>query len=43
MFTSSSVREVLPVVELDGRPLGSGERGEAARKLQDALRRVATA
>jgi 4-amino-4-deoxychorismate lyase len=43
MFTSSSVREVMPVVELDGRPVGSGQPGEAARKLQDALRRVAAA
>jgi 4-amino-4-deoxychorismate lyase len=41
MFTSSSVREVMPVVELDGRPFGSGQPGETAKKLQDALRRVA--
>jgi 4-amino-4-deoxychorismate lyase len=34
-FTSSSVREVMPVVELDGRPLG---RGPAAGVLQEALR-----
>jgi branched-subunit amino acid aminotransferase/4-amino-4-deoxychorismate lyase len=37
-FTSSSVREVLPVVELDGRPLG---RGPAADELQAALRELA--
>jgi 4-amino-4-deoxychorismate lyase len=37
-FTSSSVREVMPVVELDGRPLG---RGPAAGELQEALRRLA--
>jgi 4-amino-4-deoxychorismate lyase len=37
-FTSSSVREVMPVVELDDAPLGSGEPGSAARKLQEALR-----
>jgi 4-amino-4-deoxychorismate lyase len=43
MFTSSSVREVMPAVELDGRPVGSGQPGEAARKLQDALRKVAAA
>lgn len=36
-FTSSSVREVMPVVELDGRPLG---RGPAADELQAALRRA---
>jgi 4-amino-4-deoxychorismate lyase len=37
-FTSSSVREVMPLVELDGRPLG---RGPAADRLQQALRDVA--
>ena len=37
-FTSSSVREVVPVVELDGRPL---ERGPAADELQRSLRAVA--
>jgi branched-subunit amino acid aminotransferase/4-amino-4-deoxychorismate lyase len=39
-FTSSSVREVMPIVELDGRPLG---RGPAADELQAALRAAATA
>lgn len=34
-FTSSSVRELMPIVELDGRPLG---RGPAAVELQAALR-----
>jgi 4-amino-4-deoxychorismate lyase len=38
-FTSSSVREVLPVVEVDGQPL---PRGSAADELQSALRRAAT-
>jgi 4-amino-4-deoxychorismate lyase len=38
-FTSSSVREVMPVVEIDGRTLA---RGPAADTLQTALRRVAT-
>jgi len=38
VFTSSSVRELLPVVELDGRPI---PRGEAAAVLQAALRRAA--
>jgi len=37
-FTSSSVREVLPWVELDGRKV---ERGPAADELQDALRELA--
>jgi len=40
-FTSSSVREIMPVVELDGRPLGDGRPGPAARALQEALRRAA--
>ena len=38
-FTSSSVREVMPVVELDGAPI---PRGPAADELQAALRREAT-
>ena len=42
VFTSSSVREVMPVVEVDGRPVGDGRPGPAARALQDALRAVAT-
>jgi 4-amino-4-deoxychorismate lyase len=37
-FTSSSVREVMPVTEVDGVPL---ERGPAADELQAALRRLA--
>ncbi|HSC91089.1 MAG TPA: aminotransferase class IV [Gaiellaceae bacterium] len=37
-FTSSSVREVLPVVELGGRPMA---RGDAAARLQRALRDLA--
>jgi 4-amino-4-deoxychorismate lyase len=40
-FTSSSVREVMPVVELDGQLLGPGEPGSAARELQEALRAAA--
>jgi len=37
-FTTSSVREVMPVVELDGRAF---ERGPAAAALQQALREEA--
>jgi branched-subunit amino acid aminotransferase/4-amino-4-deoxychorismate lyase len=37
-FTSSSVRELMPVVEVDGRPL---QRGPAADELQQALRELA--
>lgn len=40
-FTSSSVREIVPIIELDGRPVGDGRPGEAARALQAALRRLA--
>ena len=36
-FTSSSVREIMPLVEIDGRPLG---RGPAADDLQRALREL---
>ena len=36
-FTSSSVRELMPIVELDGLPVG---RGPAAGELQAALRRL---
>ncbi|MGH3023664.1 MAG: aminotransferase class IV [Gaiellaceae bacterium] len=42
-FTSSSVREVMPVVELDGERIGEGRPGPAAAELQAALRLVAEA
>jgi 4-amino-4-deoxychorismate lyase len=42
-FTSSSIREVVPVIEVDGRPIGDGAPGPAARALQRALRERATA
>jgi 4-amino-4-deoxychorismate lyase len=42
-FTSSSVREVMPVVELDGRAVGDRVPGEIARRLQAALRTRASA
>jgi len=42
-FTSSSVREVMPVIELDGAPIGSGTPGPGAQELQAALRRAAAA
>jgi branched-subunit amino acid aminotransferase/4-amino-4-deoxychorismate lyase len=41
-FTSSSVREVMPAVELDGRPIGDGEPGPAASALHGELRRCAS-
>ena len=42
-FTSSSVREVMPAIALDGEPLGDGRPGPAAAELQAALRRAAAA
>ncbi len=42
-FTSSSVREIVPIVSVDGTPLGDGKPGVAAAALQAALRRVAEA
>jgi 4-amino-4-deoxychorismate lyase len=41
-FTSSSVREVMPVIALDGAPLGAGSPGPAARELQTRLRACAS-
>ncbi len=40
-FTSSSTREVMPVVTVDGAPVGFGEPGPAAATLQAVLRRAA--
>jgi 4-amino-4-deoxychorismate lyase len=40
-FTSSTVREVLPIVALDDRPVGDGRPGDVAAKLQGALRAAA--
>jgi branched-chain amino acid aminotransferase len=40
-FLSSSVREVMPVVALDGTAIGDGKPGAAAATLQRALRGVA--
>jgi 4-amino-4-deoxychorismate lyase len=37
-FLTSSIREVMPVVEIDGVPIGDGRPGLAAARLQDALR-----
>jgi 4-amino-4-deoxychorismate lyase len=42
VFLSSSVREVMPVVAIDGRPVADGRPGEAASALQRALRALAT-
>ncbi|MFL5925547.1 MAG: aminotransferase class IV [Gaiellaceae bacterium] len=37
-FTTSSIREVMPVVSLDGVAVGDGAPGPVARRLQEALR-----
>jgi 4-amino-4-deoxychorismate lyase len=41
-FTSSSVREVMPAIELDGNPVGDGSPGEVAQELQTRLRACAS-
>jgi len=37
-FTTSSIREVMPVVAVDGTPVGEGRPGRAAARLQAAIR-----
>ena len=37
-FATSSIREVMPVVALDGKPVGDGRPGPAAARVQAALR-----
>lgn len=39
VFLASSVREVLPVVSIDGQPVGDGAPGEMTRRIQDCYRR----
>jgi 4-amino-4-deoxychorismate lyase len=38
VFVTSTIREVAAVIAVDGRPVGGGRPGEAARALQAALR-----
>ncbi len=40
-FVTSSIREVVPVVRVDGRPIGSGAPGPVTRRLHRALRAAA--
>ena len=42
-FLSSSTRELMPVVEVDGAPIANGHPGPVTADLQSALRRLATA
>jgi len=41
-FLSSSTREIMPVVEVDGTPIADAHPGPTAAALQSALRRLAT-
>ena len=41
-FLSSSTREIMPVIEVDGAPVADARPGPAAADLQAALRRLAT-
>ncbi len=41
-FLSSSTREVMPVIEVDGTPIADGHPGPTATDLQTALRHLAT-
>jgi len=41
VFSSSSVRELMPIVRLDGVDVADGRPGEAAQALQAALRQAA--
>ena len=40
LFISSTLREVLPVVRLDGRPVGSGKPGPLTRQIHAEFRRA---
>ena len=40
VFVASSVREVLPVVEIDGTPVMDGKPGPVTRLIQDRYRSV---
>jgi 4-amino-4-deoxychorismate lyase len=42
-FLSSSTREIMPVVQVDGAPIATGRPGPTAAALQSALRALATA
>lgn len=38
LFLTGTTTEVMPVVRVDGRPIGSGKPGDVARRLMDAYR-----
>jgi branched-subunit amino acid aminotransferase/4-amino-4-deoxychorismate lyase len=41
LFITSTAREILPVTQLGGRPVGDGRVGPVTRRLHDAFRRLA--
>lgn len=43
VFVCSSIREVVPVVEVDGSPVGEGAPGPVTRRLHTAFRRAVSA
>ncbi len=43
VFLTSTIVEVLPVVAIDGKPVGTGKVGEATRRLQEMFRRAVAA
>ena len=40
LFVSGTTSEILPVVAVDGRPVGDGKPGPVTRRLQEAYRRA---
>ncbi len=43
VFSTGTVTEVMPIIQVDGRPIGSGQPGPMARRLFDLLRKRAEA
>ncbi len=43
VFSTGTVTEVMPIIQVDGRPIGNGQPGPVAGKLFDLLRRRAEA
>jgi branched-chain amino acid aminotransferase len=43
VFISSSIRELLPIVSVDGAPIGDGRVGDVTRRLRAAFRQVIAA
>ena len=40
LFVSGTTSEILPVVQVDGRPIGDGKPGPVTRRLQEAYGRA---